>query len=214
MANNKNIEQFSSTDSIGTYLYKMMPKSKAFIRSKFSSMSEMDVEEIFGNSEIALFEKVHKGEIQVAEGKIKVVKEGKLEDLRGSLLTYFNSVTWFQGLKFLRDRGCEESYDEGYRGREEGGYDTDKLDELLGLGDDGGQTSDQSAMMRDIVKDLPHPCEEILWSYYGDDLDMATIAQLIGSRNANVAKQQKARCMSKLRARFEQIKSEFYETKA
>ena len=50
MANNKNIEQFSSTDSIGTYLYKMMPKSKAFIRSKFSSMSEMDVEEIFGNS--------------------------------------------------------------------------------------------------------------------------------------------------------------------
>ena len=54
-----------------------------------------------------------------------------------------------------------------------------------------------------IVKDLPHPCEEILWSYYGDDLDMATIAQLIGSRNANVAKQQKARCMSKLRARFE-----------
>lgn len=213
MVKKLNIEQFTSTDSIGLYLYKMMPKSKAFIRSRFSSVSDMDVEEIFGNSEIALFEKVHKGEIQVAEGRVKILKEGKLEDLRGSLLTYFNSVTWFQGLKFLRDRKEDESYDETYRGKEEGGYDTSKLDELLGFGDDGGLTADQSAMMRDIVKDLPHPCEEILWSFYGDDLDMVTIAQLVGSRNANVAKQQKSRCMSKLRTRFEQIKSEFYDTK-
>ena len=186
-------------------------------------MSESDIEEIFGNSEIALFEKVHRGELQVAEGKIKILNEGKLEDMRSTLLTYFNKVTWFQALKYLRSKGNAADYDDNLHSPDDqlspaviGGasnsLDDQQIDTLLSITSDG-LTDEQKSMMRDIVKDLPSPCEEILWSFYGDGLDMEAIAQLVGSKNAAVAKQQKSRCMSKLRARFEKIKAEFYDTR-
>lgn len=221
-------EEFDNLNSIGTYINGVMTKSKAFLRSRFSSMSESDIEEIFGNSEIALFEKVHRGELQVAEGKIKILNEGKLEDLRSTLLTYFNKVTWFQALKYLRSKGNDQRplptspQGEGYHpdgsvlplwGSQRGSFYDQQIDALLSLTDDDGLTNEQKSMMRDIVKDLPSPCEEILWSFYGDGMDMKTIAQIIGSKNAAVAKQQKSRCMSKLRARFEKIKAEFYDTR-
>lgn len=221
-------EEFDNLNSIGTYINGVMTKSKAFLRSRFSSMSESDIEEIFGNSEIALFEKVHRGELQVAEGKIKILNEGKLEDLRSTLLTYFNKVTWFQALKYLRSKGNNANHpnqnDRLFPAPDDrlfpaviGGVsnplDDQQIDALLSLTDDDGLTNEQKSMMRDIVKDLPSPCEEILWSFYGDGMDMKTIAQIIGSKNAAVAKQQKSRCMSKLRARFEKIKAEFYDTR-
>lgn len=213
-------EEFDNLNSIGTYINGVMTKSKAFLRSRFSSMSESDIEEIFGNSEIALFEKVHRGELQVAEGKIKILNEGKLEDLRSTLLTYFNKVTWFQALKYLRSKSNNANYPNqndrlfpAVIGGASNPLDDQQIDALLSLTDDDGLTDEQKSMMRDIVKDLPSPCEEILWSFYGDGMDMKTIAQIIGSKNAAVAKQQKSRCMSKLRARFEKIKAEFYDTK-
>ncbi|MCQ2254422.1 MAG: hypothetical protein MJZ29_02915 [Bacteroidaceae bacterium] len=221
-------EEFDNLNSIGTYINGVMTKSKAFLRSRFSSMSESDIEEIFGNSEIALFEKVHRGELQVAEGKIKILNEGKLEDLRSTLLTYFNKVTWFQALKYLRSKGNNANHPNqndrlflapddrlfpAVIGGASNPLDDQQIDALLSLTDDDGLTNEQKSMMRDIVKDLPSPCEEILWSFYGDGMDMKTIAQIIGSKNAAVAKQQKSRCMSKLRARFEKIKAEFYDTR-
>lgn len=221
-------EEFDNLNSIGTYINGVMTKSKAFLRSRFSSMSESDIEEIFGNSEIALFEKVHRGELQVAEGKIKILNEGKLEDLRSTLLTYFNKVTWFQALKYLRSKGNNANHPNqngrlflapddrlfpAVLGGVSNPLDDQQIDALLSLTDDDGLTNEQKSMMRDIVKDLPSPCEEILWSFYGDGMDMKTIAQIIGSKNAAVAKQQKSRCMSKLRARFEKIKAEFYDTR-
>ena len=221
-------EEFDNLNAIGTYINRVMPKSKAFLKSRFSSMPESDIEEIFGNSEIALFEKVHRGELQVAEGKIKILNEGKLEDMTSTLLTYFNKVTWFQALKFLRSKGNDADYDDNLHSPDDqlspaviGGastpLDDQQIDALLSITSpvrgSGGLTDEQKSMMRDIVKDLPSPCEEILWSFYGDDMDMEAIARLVGSKNAAVAKQQKSRCMSRLRARFEKIKAEFYDTK-
>lgn len=208
-------EEFDNLNAIGTYINGVMSKSKAFLRSRFTSMSESDIEEIFGNSEIALFEKVHRGELQVADGKIKILNEGKLEDMRSTLLTYFNKVTWFQALKYLRNKGNDADYDDNFptlNDQTTNPLNDQQIETLLSLTSDG-LTDEQKSLMRDIVKDLPSPCEEILWSFYGDGLDMEAIAHLVGSKNADVAKQQKSRCMSKLRARFEKIKAEFYDTK-
>ena len=67
------------------------------------------------------------------------------------------------------------------------------------------------ATMRDIVQDLPSPCEEILWSYYGDGLQMKEIAELIGFNGPDSVKSKKSQCMSKLKERFMRIIKEFYE---
>lgn len=65
--------------------------------------------------------------------------------------------------------------------------------------------------MRDLVQELPKPCDDILWYFYGDNLSLQTIADLLDYNNANSVKTTKSRCMSKLKEKFDQIKSEFYD---
>lgn len=61
-------------------------------------------------------------------------------------------------------------------------------------------------MMRDLVQNLPKPCDDILWYYYGDNLDMQTIADLLEYKNSTTVKSTKHRCMSKLKEKFDLIK--------
>ena len=53
--------------------------------------------------------------------------------------------------------------------------------------------------------------EDILWLYYGDNLDMATIAKMLDYSSPDSVKTTKSRCMSKLKARFMKIKEDFYD---
>ena len=88
-------------------------------------------------------------------------------------------------------------------------YGLAQLEAVLGLGD--GLSSEQTKMMRDIVQDLTHPCEDILWAYYGDDLSMKEIADVIGFNGADSVKSKKSQCMSRLKERFTRIIKSFYE---
>lgn len=137
------------------------------------------------------------------------IQSGKLVALTSSLSTYFTAICMNKGRKLLDRKPNSISFERAVENTEGDEYSTSQIETILGLGD--GITAEQRAVMREIVQDLPSPCEEILWSYYGDGLQMKEIAELIGFKGPDSVKSKKSQCMSKLKERFMRIIREFYE---
>ena len=57
----------------------------------------------------------------------------------------------------------------------------------------------------DIVKDLPSPCNELLWGFYRDGLSMKDLAERYGYSNENTVKVTKHRCCDKFKKRFTEM---------
>lgn len=69
-------------------------------------------------------------------------------------------------------------------------YDTDQEHEEL----------QQAA--HDIVVNMEEPCKTILWSFYWGGNNMKEIAEKLKYNNADVAKSQKSRCLSKVKIKL------------
>ena len=178
--------------AIGPVIEHEREKAICLLVKKYS-VDEDDAEDIVQDSSIALF---------------KNIKEGKLVKLTSTLSTYFMQICINQTRDFLKKRNSV-SFDEAFEITSGDEYSKSKIDELLGFGETG-ITTEQKEIMHDLVQNLPKPCDEILWYYYGDNLDMATIAQLLDYSSADTAKTTKSRCMSKLKTQFFKRKDEFY----
>ena len=160
------------------------------------SITTEDAEDIYQNACIALYNNIQKG---------------KLKTLTCSLYTYFSQICLNMGYNFVNRGHSTTSFDQLVDNTQYDEYDLAKLEAVLGLGQGDRLSSKQVAMMRDIVQDLPQPCEQILWLYYGDDLSMKEIADIIGFNGADSVKSKKIQCMSKLKERFTRIIKSFYE---
>lgn len=169
-------------------------KKRRLLFCKIVLLSHDDAEDIYQEACVALYQNI---------------QSGKLVELTSSLSTYFTSICMNKGKKLLDRRPDNISFEGAVENTEGDEYSTSQIETILGLGD--GITAEQRATMRDIVQDLPSPCEEILWSYYGDGLQMKEIAELIGFNGPDSVKSKKSQCMSKLKERFMRIIKEFYE---
>ena len=188
-------EEFNIQDEelLGQFFEKERSKLLAVLRNRLSISTE-DAEDIYQDACIALFDNI---------------KKGRLKTLTCSLSTYFTQICLNMGYNFVNRGHSMTSLDQLLDNTQYDEYGLAQLEAVLGLGD--GLSSEQTAMMRDIVQDLPHPCEDILWAYYGDDLSMKEIADIIGFNGADSVKSKKSQCMSKLKERFTRIIKSFYE---
>ena len=66
---------------------------------------------------------------------------------------------------------------------------------------------ERNSIVQDMVKQLPSPCDEMLWSFYRDGLSMKAIAQMFKYASENAAKVTKHRCQEKFRNRYEELLS-------
>lgn len=178
---------------LGQFFEKERSKILLVLRNRLSISTE-DAEDIYQDACIALFNNI---------------KMGKLKTLTCSLSTYFMQICLNMGYNFVNRGHSTTSFDQMLDNTQYDEYDLAQLEAVLGLGD--GLSSEQTKMMHDIVQDLPHPCEDILWAYYGDDLSMKEIADVIGFNGADSVKSKKSQCMSKLKERFTRIIKSFYE---
>lgn len=178
---------------LGHFFEKEQRKVLAVLKSRLSISTE-DAEDIYQDASIALYNNIQKG---------------KLKTLTCSLSTYFTQICLNMGYNFVNRGHSTTSFDQMLDNTQYDEYGLTQLEAILGLGD--GLSSDQTKMMREIVQDLPHPCEDILWAYYGDDLSMKEIADVIGFNGADSVKSKKSQCMSKLKERFTRIIKSFYE---
>lgn len=188
-------EEFNIHDDrlLGQFFEKERSKALAVLGNRLS-ISKVNAEDIYQEACIALFNNI---------------QNGKLKTLTCSLSSYFMQICLNKGYNFVNRKHSTESFDQMFDNAKYDEYGLAQLEAILGLGD--GLSKEQTAMMRDIVQDLPHPCEDILWAYYGDDLSMKEIADVVGFNGADSVKSKKSQCMSKLKNRFTRIIKSFYE---
>lgn len=188
-------EDFNIQDErlLGQFFEKERSKVLAVLKNRLA-ISADDAEDIYQDASIALFNNI---------------KNGKLKTMTCSLSTYYMQICLNMGYNFVNRGHSTTSFDQIMDNTQYDEYSLAQLEAVLGLGD--GLSAEQAAMMRDIVQDLPHPCEDILWAYYGDDLSMKEIADVVGFNGADSVKSKKSQCLSKLKERFTKIIKSFYE---
>lgn len=189
----KDIFEIPDEKVLNLFFEQQRKKTLVVLQNRLA-LSHDDAEDIYQEACVALYQNI---------------QSGKLVELTSSLSTYFTSICMNKGKKLLDRRPDNISFEGAVENTEGDEYSTSQIETILGLGD--GITAEQRATMRDIVQDLPSPCEEILWSYYGDGLQMKEIAELIGFNGLDSVKSKKSQCMSKLKERFMRIIKEFYE---
>lgn len=161
------------------------------------SLGKEDCEDVFQEASIILYQ--HAG-------------KGKLENLSSSLYTYFIGICNNKAHEQLRTNGKAQlaSIDEVSGDESEQRYNVvlNKADRILHLIDSNEKTeSERNSIVQDMVKRLPSPCNEMLWSYYRDGLSMKMIAKMFKYASEGVAKVTKHRCQEKFRERYEDILS-------
>lgn len=179
---------------INDFLTKEREKALCYLERNYSLDNE-DAKDVFQESSLALFMNI---------------KNGKLVNLTSTLSTYFLKICINQARKSLRKNKNTININEVIELKQKDEYNDSKIDELLGFGEEN-ITDEQKNIMRNLVQNLPKPCDDILWYFYGDNLDMQTIADMLNYKGADSVKTTKSRCMSKLKEKFNQIKNDFYE---
>lgn len=153
---------------------------------KSYGLSRTEAEDCFQEGSLALFKNIQEGKITA-------------DSLTASLSSYLNRCCRNHATHILQKAGRS----------------TPELPEN-GLENIGGSTENGETdlakkelieQLEPIVKDLPEPCNTILWSIYYDHYKDKQIADMLG-RSSNSFKVTKNRCMEKLRTRVNSLMEE------
>ena len=159
----------------------------------------------YGNSELSPEDLTQEALIRVFEK----IKSGNLKHITCDLKTYVINVL----TNVAREQRREASHlavtnfaiDEG---------DDDNVLTPLDLGivqesirrwlvnDNDREREELQQITHDIVVNMDDPCKTILWSYYRGGNNMKEIAEKMDYNNADVAKSQKSRCLSKVKIKL------------
>lgn len=155
------------------------------------SLSIEDSEDIFNDSFITLNNNI---------------QDGKLDNLTSSISTYFIGICKNKAKEFLRSKNkvVNLSYDPGIK--EQNTFLDDKVESILMLESDNDiARRKKEEIVRDVVRDLPSPCNELLWGFYRDGLSMKQLAEKFNYKSESTVKVTKHRCCEKFRERFNKL---------
>lgn len=170
-----------------------------YLKSKYSELSEDDIKDVYQESSLALY---------------KNIEANKLTDLSSSLYTYFLRICINQSLKTIRNHGHHITL---------GINDTDvkqknmvsiaKVDNMMKACSES-ETSDiterKSKLVHSILDVMSPQCKKLLWSFYAEDMNWSTIAEMNGLSNANSAKSTANRCRNTFKEKYNELKTKIY----
>ena len=171
-------------------------KTLSFLRKQFG-LSEDDCKDIFQEAFVTLHNNII---------------SGKLKNLTSSLSTYFNGICRNKAYEVLR-KSCKsvQVEDEVLLDVLNDKIRADKVDALIGLENESTSFIERKeALVRQIVRELPPPCDKLLWGFFRDNFSMKTLAQMFNYSSENSVKVTKHRCQSKFRDRFNEIKDQLF----
>lgn len=123
----------------------------------------------------------------------KNVKQGNILELNHSIKTYLYGIAKNMILNRLKYKSkFDDTFDE---------YDTIPYNSLS---EEWEVNSDAKEFIKSALKNLGEPCYTLLRLYYYNEYSMEAIAREINSKNPNVVKTQKARCIKALRKLVEE----------
>lgn len=132
------------------------------------------------------------------------VCEGKLSELTSSLSTYFMGICRNKALELLRAKARMPAVDdETSQSLTGGAFLEDKADALIAL-DDSDFEREKQRLVCGLVRNLPAPCNELLWGYYRDELSLKALAQQLGYSEGSI-KVTKHRCTEKFKVRYQEL---------
>ena len=171
-------------------------RTLSYLRNDFS-LSIEDCEDVFQESSIVLY---------------RDAGNGKLDNLSSSLYTYFLGICNNKAHEQLRANGKAQMPSIDDFSSEEGDRRYNiiihKADKILNTIDSSNKEDyERNNIIQDLVKQLPSPCDEMLWSYYRDGLSMKAIAQMFKYASESAAKVTKHRCQEKFRKSYEGLLS-------
>lgn len=188
MANKNNIYD---TNDLNRFVSSQWTKALAFLQNRFG-IDEDDCKDIFQESFIVLYNNI---------------QAGKLDNMTASLSTYFMSICRNKALEMLRGSAKSVNVDsEMSLTLMDGEVQSEKIEALLAL-DNGDEAIEvqKEELVRTIVKDLPSPCNELLWGFYRDNLSMKSLAEMFHYSSEGVVKVTKHRCCEKFRAKYNEL---------
>lgn len=169
-------------------------KALAFLRRSFPYLSYDDCEDIFQDSFITLYDNN---------------RAGKLKDMASSLSTYFLAICKNKAFELLRKRGTQVTTDEDGKLDMLDSVKEEKADVLLTFDTDASLIEAKEAIARQIVHDLPHPCDKLLWGFFRDNYTIKALAEMLGKTEGYV-KVTKHRCQEKFRVRWTELAKNLY----
>ena len=166
-------------------------KTRAFLLNRYS-LTEDECADVFQDSLVILWK-------NIIENKVET------EGLCMSSSTYFMTICRNKTMELLRKKSKYVTTKEHFD------YQSEQVDKILALEDDSEKAQkEKEALVREIVKDLPSPCNELLWGYYGDGHSMKMLAEMFNYASENAVKVTKHRCCEKFRVKYsERVKSLF-----
>lgn len=185
-----------SERQLNEFAVKEWAKTLAFLHKQFG-LSEDDCKDVFQESFLVL----HKNVIT-----------GKLQNLTSSLSTYFNGICRNKVYELLRKSGKDVHVDnEVSLDILNAEIQADKIDALLGLENESTSFVERKeSLVRQIVRELPPPCNELLWGFFRDNFSMKTLAQMFNYSSESSVKVTKHRCQNKFRERFNELKDQLF----
>lgn len=178
--------------SLNSFASKQWNKVLSYLQGQFN-LPQADCEDIFQDSFIVLYHQV---------------VEGKLTEMTASLSTYFVSICRNKAMEHMREKSKTVLLEDQFPQTSDDTFIDEQIDKLLSY-----DTSDEDiaiekrkqSLVRQIVRDLPSPCNELLWAFYRDGFSMKTMAEMFHYKSESAAKVTKHRCTEKFRARFEDL---------
>lgn len=185
-----------SEQQLNEFAKKEWEKTLAYLRKQFG-LSEDECKDIFQEAFIVL----HRNNI-----------ERKLDNMTSSLSTYFNGICRNKAYETLRKNGksvhVEDEVSLDILNAE---IQADKIDALIGLeNEDSAFQERKEALVRQIVRQLPSPCDELLWGVFRDGFSMRTLAQMFNYSSESSVKVTSHRCRNKFRERFNELKDQLF----
>lgn len=188
MINKNNLHD---TTDLNRFASGQWSKVLAFLKNRFG-IDKDDSKDIFQESFIVLYNNI---------------QAGKLDNMTASLSTYFMSICRNKALEMLRGSAKSVNVDsEMSLTLMDGEVQSEKIEALLAL-DNGDEAieAQKEELVRTIVKDLPSPCNKLLWGFYRDNLSMKSLAEMFNYSSEGVVKVTKHRCCEKFRARYNEL---------
>ena len=173
-------------------------KTRAFLLSRYS-LSEDECADIFQDSLVILWNNIKENKVE-ADG------------LGMSSSTYFMTICRNKTMELLRRKSkfVTASYDIS-PSKELFNHQMEQVDKILALEDDGERAQkEKEALVREIVNNLPSPCNELLWGYYGDGHSMKMLAEMFNYASENAVKVTKHRCCEKFRLKYNEMSKSLF----
>lgn len=182
------ISKYSNT-ALDAFIKSQRERTISYLQRNFS-VSKEECEDIFQDSFIILYQNV---------------KEGKLDNLTSSVSTYFMAICRNKTMELLRTKGkyIHSPVDDAIQ--KSTAFLESKINKVLSFDNDDAPIEQKEALVREIVKKLPSPCNELLWGFYRDGLSMKDLAERYGYSNENTVKVTKHRCCNKFKKRFTEM---------